>query len=51
MMAITKILDNKKWDLSCKSNDRDDSNRPTKFSLDGIAEVECENTNDLVLEI
>ena len=36
MMGKTKILDNKKRDLSCKSNDRDDSMRPRKVSFNNF---------------
>ena len=33
-MDTTKFLNKKKWDLSSKSNDEDDSKRPTVSSLD-----------------
>ena len=34
MMKITKFLDKKKRDLRSKSNDKDNSKRPRKSSLD-----------------
>ena len=34
MLEITKLFDKRKWDLSSKSNDEDDSERPREPSLD-----------------